>query len=504
MRIVIVGAGFTGSELARTLTSNGASVTLIDSDEEVVRHVSGSVDCAVMCADGNDLSVLEQAGIANADAIVCVTKSDEINMITCSLVNEAYPAVTKIARVRNYAYYAKKMYGIDWMIHPDVEAADAIVEAVRHGAAGEVLSFDDSDYVLSRVTVAENSKICHKRLSALRSLSTARFIIAYIEAESEASGQEGGEALLPTGNTVITAGSTLGIVVKKEDTKDVFALCGTEQKELKNIAIVGAGRIGIIIAERLLESSKAPPSSHKESIASFILKHFKGKGKAPQFKRNIVMIDSDERLANKAAAQFDKTARVFCADATDESFLSEEGITQFDLAICATHNHELNMVLAAYLESLGVGQSVSLVDSSAFAAIARRLGVDVAVPLRDTIVDSILSHLRGKGVFGVHTVASGDMEIIECTVSSPAVIGKTLKELSKPGIFLLLLVKHTVKESAIDGNTSGAVSGGNTAEGEAKYEIPTGDTMLSKGDSCILIVQSVQSGAVVAMFSGAK
>lgn len=486
MKIIIVGAGFTGSELARTLTGNGADVTLIDSDGEVTRHASQTLDCAVVCADGNSLETLEAAGIATASAIVCVTKSDEINMITCSLVNESYPNVTKIARVRNYAYYAKPLYGIDWMIHPDVEAADAIVEAVRHGAAGEVLSFDDSEYVLSRVYVAENSPICHKKLSAVRSLCAEHFIIAYMEVKAD--GETGdGEAILPTGNTVITAGSVLGIVVKKTDTKAVFALCGTTQKELKSIVIVGAGRIGTIIAERLLEGSKAPPAGIKESLATRLFKHFMGK-KTANCKRNIVMIDSDERLATKAAAQFDKVARVFCADATDESFLSEEGITSFDLAICATHNHEMNMVLAAYLESLGVGQSVSLVESSAFATIARRLGVDVAVPLRDTIVDSIISHLRGKQVLGVHTVAAGDMEIIECVVSSPSVIGKSLKTLSCPGVFLLLLVRHKSKG---DGE-------------ECTYEIPTGDTTLCEGDSCILIVQSMQSKTVIATFGGAK
>ena len=87
-----------------------------------------------------------------------------------------------------------------------------------------------------------------------------------------------------------------------------------------------------------------------------------------------------------------------CADASDENFLREEGITNFDLAICTTHNHELNMVLAAYLESLGVGQSISLVSSAPFGTIAEKLGVDVAIPLRDCVVDSIMSHLRGKAV----------------------------------------------------------------------------------------------------------
>ena len=99
-----------------------------------------------------------------------------------------------------------------------------------------------------------------------------------------------------------------------------------------------------------------------------------------------------------------------CADASDENMLREEGLTSFDLAICATHNHELNMILAAYLESLGVGQSVGLVRSHDFVEISEKhLGVDVAIPLRDSVVDSIMSHLRGKSVKEIHTITTGEL-----------------------------------------------------------------------------------------------
>ena len=105
MKIVIVGAGFTGTQLARRLINEKNEVTLIDNNAETVGHASNSLDCSVIPADGNSLETLEAAGIAKADALVCVTSSDEVNMITCSLVDAVYPDVLKIARVRNYAYY---------------------------------------------------------------------------------------------------------------------------------------------------------------------------------------------------------------------------------------------------------------------------------------------------------------------------------------------------------------------------------------------------------------
>ena len=162
MKIVIVGAGFTGIQLAKLLINEKNQVALIDNDEDIVRHAANILDCTIICDDGNSLETLEQVGIAKADALVCVTKSDEVNMITCSLVDAVYPDILKIARVRNYAYYVntaearkkhssdfsknhRPLYGIDYMIHPDVEAADAIVQAVENGAVGNVLTFDDSE-----------------------------------------------------------------------------------------------------------------------------------------------------------------------------------------------------------------------------------------------------------------------------------------------------------------------------------------------------------------------
>ena len=150
MRIVIVGAGFTGIQLAKLLINEKNNVVLIDNDEEIMRHAANRRDCAVMVADGNNIETLEEAGIAKADALVCLTGSDEVNMITCSLADAVYPEILKIARVRNYAYYVnttaaqkshattfagkhRPLYGIDYMVHPDVEAAEAEQAAEKAG-----------------------------------------------------------------------------------------------------------------------------------------------------------------------------------------------------------------------------------------------------------------------------------------------------------------------------------------------------------------------------------
>ena len=140
----------------------------------------------------------------------------------------------------------------------------------------------------------------------------------------------------------------------------------------------------------------------------------------------------------------------------------------------------MNMVVAAYLESLGVKQSISLVNNAAFATIATKLGVDVSVALRDVIVDSIMSHMRGKAVKEIHTIANSEFEIIECEISnSSKITGKMVKEIAEPGKFLVLLDRHSGKDD---------------------YEIVVGDTTFSTGDHLVLIVQSEEAARVLELF----
>ena len=473
MRIVIIGAGFTGIQLAKLLVNEKNQVALIDNDEDVIRHASNQLDCTVLCADGNSLDTLEDVGIAKADALVCVTSSDEVNMITCSLVDAVYPEITKIARVRNYAYYVntasaqkkhstnfggkkRPLYGIDYMIHPDVEAAEAIVQAVKNGAIGSVVSFNDSEHVIARIVVAKGSQLDGITLKDIRSKVEVPFLIAYIENDGKTS--------LPFGDTLISAGTTIGALVSKSDLTQLTQICGATQNALNKIALIGAGRIGTIVTERLLKSNK-------NSILPKFLSSLATK-KTQEF----TIIDKDEEIAKTAAEKFPE-AKVMNADASDEVFLKEEGITSYDLAICCTHNHEMNMILAAYLESLGVKQTVSLVASSAFAQISEKLGIDVSVPLRDTVVDSIMSHLRGKSVKEIHTVTNGQLEIVECEVTlNSKANGKYLKEIADPGKFLVLM---------------------NKLSGTSEYKISNGNTKLSVGDNVVLITVAEESKKIL-------
>lgn len=516
MKIFIIGAGFTGTQLAKKLINEKNDVILIDNDENTVRHASNRLDCTVIQADGNNIEVLLENGISSADALVAVTENDEVNMITCSLVDTIRPNILKIARVRNYAYYAnseriaekiheyekkdfkekflesnrnqikkeepkaetknnRPLYGIDFMIHPDIEAAEAIVKAVEHGAISDVLSFGDSDFELTALPVEKGSKLDGIALKNLHNLTTCHLVVSYVETTEGTS--------LPSGETILKEGDRVGILAAKDDLPTLLELCGSKQDLLKKILLVGAGRIGTQIADHIFEKKKSKFTGRFLNLRKNIAQDF-------------VIVDSDEEICKIASERYPQ-AKVFCGDITDEGFIEEEGLDKFNLIICATHNHEMNMVVSAYMESLGVEKSIALVAHSAFIDISRKLGIDVAVPLRDAVVDSIMSHLRGRSITGIHTICNGDFEIVECDLPETSkVLNKTLKDIAMPGEYLMLLMKKHIEENK-------ETEKDKSKEKKAFYELPDANYKFQVGDHIVLI-EKAGSKKILEKFNGVK
>lgn len=459
MKVIIIGAGFTGTELAKRLISEGQDVVLIDKDEETIRHASNRLDCMLLQANGNNLKVLEEVGIETADFLVALTESDELNMISCSLVDSVYPQVVKIARVRNSDYYndigiqtkknaeknRRPPYGIDFMIQPDLEAAEAIVNAIKWDTVSESIDFEGSDYQIASVLVKKDSALDGLAIQNLKSITKKQFLAVYIENEKT--------AYIPNGEAIFQAGDRIGFLTKDEDVESLLQLAGEEKKTIRKIAILGAGRIGNRVAGRLMQAKKKRFFSHVFSVPQKLRKEF-------------AIIEKDGQLAKNAAELFPE-ATVYKADISDEGFIEEEGLQNYDVLIASTHNHELNIVTAAYLKSIGDIKTVCLVTNAQYAKIANGIGIDVAIPIKDVVIDAIMSHLRGKSISRIHTLFEGEMEIAELSVLKDSPFyGKNLKDLSAEAAFLVLLIKK---------------------EKELLYHIPTGDTKLFAQDSLIVL-----------------
>ncbi|MBO7684341.1 MAG: NAD-binding protein [Kiritimatiellae bacterium] len=470
MKIFIIGAGFTGMQLARALVLERNDVVLIDNDAERVRYASDQLDCTVLEADGNNLESLEAAGIASADALVTLTADDEINMITCSLVDAVYPHIRKIARVRNYAYYtaadvarrrtrsaipaSRPPYGIDSMLNPEVEAASAISAALEHGAIGSVIELD-ADFGIATLSIGEGSPLAGMPFSRLHEIDGWHYLVAFVESAD-------GAMSLPNGQTALAVGDQVGIVSRLSEIAQLGAFTKTPQEKLRRIVVFGADRVGSLLLAR-----------QREKLDGSLWRRLFG-ASADGACQELVVVDRDPGRCREAVERH-PGVRVLCGDVTDEALLSEESVFSFDLLVAASGNYELNLVTAAYLKSRGVKKVIALTANSSYDVIARKLGVDVAVPMRGTVVDSIRGRLRGCRVEAVHSVCNRRFEIVEGYVSPKSgVVGKRLQDVMDLGSFLVLLYR------AADGKAYEVPHGGTVLEADARVVLitPSGDTRI--------------------------
>ncbi|MDR0524911.1 MAG: Trk system potassium transporter TrkA [Spirochaetaceae bacterium] len=447
MRIVVIGAGSVGIQLCRHLIREKHDVSLIESDPECARHASNRLDCLVIQDEGNNLSALEEAGIAKAQALVCATDSDEINMLICGLAASRYPDLLKIARVRNDDYLRlnrreERILGIDHFVHPDVEAARWVLNAVEHGALGEVLAFPGTPYGIGAIDVAPNSLFDGLKLTDFRSAAPPDSLVTLVD--------RAGKSILPGGGTVLTPGDRVHILAKEAELASIFELAGQSHQKLKNIGIVGGGKVGILIAEGLINREH-----------SFLKKFFRKKS------REVTIIEQDYALCKDLAARFPE-ALILNEDISDERFSGEERIFGLDLIVTATGHQELNIITGAYLKSKGVRRAIALVSGAGYGPIARQLGIDVVIPTKLVIVDSILSHLMGSGVKGVHRIGDGRIGILEIEIGPDTpLLDKPITAFRLSAGGLIMLVNR----------------GGESF-------IPKGGYVFQKGDHCILIAKN--------------
>ena len=452
MTIVILGAGRVGLQLARQLISEHKEVIVIEKDSQKAQDVSRQLDCFTVNDNGNSLEALEKARIEKADFFVSVTESDEINMIACALVSSAFKKPITIARVRNLDYsrtWNKKtdFLGIDYIINPEIEVAHAIVRAVDCGAVSSVVDFETSDLQMRNIAVEKGSLFDGMLLRDLRSKLDIPFIVAVIVREED--------SIIPTGSTELKADDQLWVLAEKDHLTTLLKFMNKPPIYLKNIVIAGGGNIGMYIARFFLEEDTKNKSGFFERFFKIL--------RNPH-KRNVHIVESNYARC-KELAELLPGVQITNADISEEQILEEGRFNTYDLLIAATGNQELNIVTAAHARKGGISRTMALVKKSSNTLIARNLGVDVAVSINETLVNSIQKIIRKDVAKSVYYFSDSNLELLEWPVSShPEMAGHTIKELHLPRNSLIMMITR-----------------------EGKHLIPHGDLALCGGDCLMLI-----------------
>ncbi len=452
---MILGAGLVGWRLARQLVSEGKEVTLIEKDPQSADQAHDRLDCRVLVGEGNSLPMLQQANVKNADFFVSVTESDEINMISCSLVAAEYNEPVTVARVRNLAYSTTRMvrqrlYGIDHIINPEVEAARAVIRSLERGAVGIVNPFRDSGFTMTSVTVESHSSLIDRTIRESRASLKVDFLVPLILRNEQ--------SIVPSGETKILAGDMIHIIADSNGTEAFLNAAELHRQELRRIAIAGGGRISRYVADYLIGDSKE--SNSKSGLFSRIKSQFKHSFKS----RSVHFIERDYDISRELAELY-PNASVTNADISDEE-VSESGLLEgFDLLVCATGNQELNLISALYARNHGIARTIALVRKASYVTMAQEMDIDVTVSVTDTMVDSILSILRRGNIRGVYTIAGSDFEIIDFLLdeNSPMISSK-VKSLKLPKDSLILVVNRN-----------------------DDYILPGGDLTILAGDRLVVI-----------------
>ena len=461
-KVVIAGAGTTGFQVARHLVADQKDVVLIEKDAETAKYAANHLDCMVINDSGNRLPALREAGIAAADFFISVTNSDEVNIVSCSLVAGEHDVPCKIARVRNPEYASSNhtdhsFADVDFFVNPEIEAARAIVKSVEQGATSDVMSFENTDLQMRNFLVDDRSLFARRSIAAIKQKLDDKFLVAGIS--------HGEEFFVPRGDTTVQAGDELYLVASEEVLERVFLRAGRPRIELKSVILVGGGRVGSYVAGEL--------TNHKNGNGRRRLLNYLGVRE-----RTLKIVDANYDNCKRLAEVFPE-AVVINSDVSTEGFFEEEALAGSDLIITTTDNPELNILVAIYAKTFGIKRSIALVNKFNYLTVASRLGADVIISPKYSVVNTILKVIRRGKVKSVHSILGGLAEVLESTLDgSRGFVGKQVRQIKMPDNSLVVAVTRN-----------------------GSHVVPRGDFLLRDGDKLTMVAKTESISRMEEMFN---
>ena len=453
MKIVIIGAGVVGQQVARELTGENKDVILIEKNPETARSVMNELDCMIIPDDGSRLDVLQKAGVEDADYFIALTGTDEVNMVTCGMVSGEFSKPKTIARVRNSYYsslsFSKRTFmGIDHIINPEIEAANTIARTIEEGVVSDLFTLHENKLQLRTMQVDEDSPLVNKEIRVLRQELQMDFLIpALIREES---------LIVPSGDLEIQPRDILYILGSPETLNSFMGTLRDSNLRLQKIAIVGGTRI----AEYIIQSLRSESTDKNNVLNNFLSSLTKSAG------RDITVIEKYREKA-KYFSQLFPDVMVLNRDVAEEGMLEEEQIHDYDLIITVTDFQSLNFVTAMLAKQLGTRKALAMVINSSYAKLCEPAGVDAIVSLKAAVVNSILNIVRKANIKTLHSFYSDDLELLELKLSGTSkTVDKSVQDINLPkGSLILFIFRND------------------------EHIIPSGSTVLKAGDLIGLIAK---------------
>lgn len=404
MKILILGAGQVGHSVAASLVNEDNDVTIVDTNATALRDLREKLDVRVEVGQASYPRVLERAGIEDADMIVAVTNSDEINMVACQIAHTLYRTPTKIARIRSSHYldrpelFNDAAVPIDVLISPEQLVTEHIFNLISHPGSLQVISFANGKVQMVGVKALHDGPLIGSPLKAMREHMPG------VEARVAAIFRKG-KPINPTEATVVEVNDEIFFIASPKHIRAIISELRKLDKPYKRIMLAGGGNIGNRLA-RLLEESRY----------------------------HVKIIEKDNERAAKLAERLDKTI-VLEGDAADESLLSEENIDNTDVFVAITNDDEANILSSMLAKRLGARRVMCLINRPSYIDLVES-SIDIAISPQQVTIGALLTHIRRGDIVAVHALRRGSAEAIEVVVhgnyKTSRVVGRRLDEIKLP------------------------------------------------------------------------
>ncbi len=404
MKIIILGAGQVGSSVAYNLSSESNDITVVDTNELVLRELQDRLDIRTVVGQASYPDVLLRAGAEDADMIIAVTNSDETNMVACQLAYTLFHTPTKIARVRAQEYldhekiFSQDALPIDVTISPEQLVTDYIHRLIANPGALQVLDFAGGRAQLVAVSAYYGGPLVGHELRTLREH------IPKAEARVAAVFRRG-RPIVPDGHTVIEADDEVFFIAATKNIRKVMSELRKLDKPVKRVMLAGGGNIGKRLAE-VLES------------------HYQVK-----------IVERNLERAKQLSEELGKSI-VLHGDAADEELLQNENIENTDVFVSLTNDEEANILSAMLAKRLGARKVMSLINRASYVDLVESEVIDIAISPQLATIGTLLTHIRKGDVVVVHSLRRGAAEAIEAVAHgdqrTSKVVGRTIEEIKLP------------------------------------------------------------------------
>lgn len=437
MNIIIVGCGKVGEELAHRLNEEGDNITVIDIDSTKVNDVTSRLDVLGVTGNGATHLVQQEAGIRDADLLIAVTGSDELNLLCCLIAKKEGNCQT-IARVRDPQYsteapYLKEELGLAMVINPEFQAAAEIARVLRFPSAIKIDTFAKGKVDLMKFRLPENCVLTCCSVKEIATKLKCDVLVCTVE--------RGDEAFIPNGEFVFGEKDIISIIASPANANAFFRKIDYKINQVKDCMIAGGGDVAYYLCRIL----------RKAGIS-------------------LKLIEKDPKRCEKLCTALPEVT-VICGDAADQQILLEEGLENANSFAALTNLDEENIMLSLFARVKGCKKLVTKINRIDFFDVIKQLDLDSIIYPKNITSELIVSYVRamkntiGSNVQTVYSIIKGKAEAAEFLIKDTSpVLGKPLMELKfKPNVLVAVILR---------GN---------------RVIIPRGSDVIEKNDSVIVV-----------------